>query len=64
MRAETNDKIVLISNFTTTLDLFQKLCDSKRCVHLPLVSLPRPVELTAGSAPRDTGSVGCASTAL
>ena len=32
MRAETNDKIVLISNFTSTLDLFQKLCDSKRCV--------------------------------
>ncbi|GAA5944920.1 hypothetical protein JCM3775_001102 [Rhodotorula graminis] len=30
MRAETNDKIVLISNFTSTLDLFQKLCDSKR----------------------------------
>ncbi|BGP40059.1 DNA-dependent ATPase protein rad54 [Rhodotorula kratochvilovae] len=30
MRAETNDKIVLISNFTTTLDLFQKLCDNKR----------------------------------
>ncbi|GAA6057597.1 hypothetical protein JCM3770_005404 [Rhodotorula araucariae] len=30
MRAETNDKIVLISNFTTTLDLFQKLCDIKR----------------------------------
>ncbi|GAA5851750.1 hypothetical protein JCM9279_004393 [Rhodotorula babjevae] len=30
MRAETNDKIVLISNFTSTLDLFQKLCDNKR----------------------------------
>ncbi|GJN89380.1 hypothetical protein Rhopal_002360-T1 [Rhodotorula paludigena] len=30
MRKETNDKIVLISNFTQTLDIFQKLCDAKR----------------------------------
>ena len=26
MKAETDDKIVLISNFTQTLDLFEKLC--------------------------------------
>lgn len=29
MRAETNDKIVLISNYTSTLDLFEKLCRSR-----------------------------------
>ena len=31
IRAETNDKIVLISNYTQTLDLFEKLCRSKKC---------------------------------
>ncbi|GAA5829673.1 hypothetical protein JCM3766R1_001259 [Sporobolomyces carnicolor] len=30
MKAETNDKIVLISNFTQTLDLFEKLCTFRR----------------------------------
>ncbi|GAA6015334.1 hypothetical protein JCM10207_008952 [Rhodosporidiobolus poonsookiae] len=30
MRATSNDKIVLISNFTTTLDMFEKLCASRR----------------------------------
>ncbi|GAA5930226.1 hypothetical protein JCM1841_000609 [Sporobolomyces salmonicolor] len=30
MRAESNDKIVLISNFTQTLDIFEKLCQSRR----------------------------------
>ena len=30
MRAETNDKIVLISNYTQTLDLFEKLLRSKK----------------------------------
>ncbi|BFZ60884.1 DNA-dependent ATPase protein rad54 [Saitoella coloradoensis] len=30
IRAETNDKIVLISNYTQTLDLFEKLCRSRR----------------------------------
>lgn len=29
LRKETNDKIVLISNYTQTLDLFAKLCRSK-----------------------------------
>ncbi|TDL21584.1 DNA repair protein, SNF2 family [Rickenella mellea] len=29
IRTETNDKIVLISNYTQTLDLFEKLCRSK-----------------------------------
>ncbi|KAJ2906143.1 DNA repair protein rhp54 [Zalerion maritima] len=29
IRAETNDKIVLISNYTSTLDLFEKLCRSR-----------------------------------
>lgn len=32
MSAETDDKLVLISNFTTTLDVLAKLCDSKKCV--------------------------------
>ncbi|GAA6061297.1 hypothetical protein JCM10212_004703 [Sporobolomyces blumeae] len=30
MRAETNDKIVLISNFTQTLDVFERLCQHRR----------------------------------
>ena len=29
IRAETNDKIVLISNYTQTLDLFERLCRSR-----------------------------------
>ena len=31
IRAETNDKIVLISNYTQTLDLFEKMCRARRC---------------------------------
>lgn len=30
IRNETNDKIVLISNYTQTLDMFERLCHSKR----------------------------------
>ena len=30
IRAETNDKIVLISNYTQTLDLFEKMCRARR----------------------------------
>ncbi|XP_006458054.1 hypothetical protein AGABI2DRAFT_183150 [Agaricus bisporus var. bisporus H97] len=30
IRAESNDKIVLISNYTQTLDLFEKLCRNKK----------------------------------
>lgn len=30
LRTETTDKIVLISNYTQTLDLFEKLCRSKK----------------------------------
>ncbi|GAA5969918.1 hypothetical protein JCM8115_006028 [Rhodotorula mucilaginosa] len=30
MSAETDDKLVLISNFTSTLDLLAKLCDNKK----------------------------------
>lgn len=36
MRKETTDKIVLISNYTETLDVFEKLLRSKRCVHYHL----------------------------
>lgn len=32
MKKETTDKIVLISNFTSTLDVFEKLCNDRRCV--------------------------------
>lgn len=34
IRTETTDKIVLISNYTQTLDLFEKMCRSKKCVVL------------------------------
>jgi DNA repair and recombination protein RAD54 and RAD54-like protein len=30
IRSETNDKIVLISNYTQTLDVFEKMCRAKR----------------------------------
>jgi DNA repair and recombination RAD54-like protein len=30
IKTQTNDKIVLISNYTQTLDLFEKLCRSKK----------------------------------
>ena len=30
IRADTNDKIVLISNYTSTLDLFERLCRSRQ----------------------------------
>ena len=30
IRTETSDKIVLISNYTQTLDLFEKLCRTKK----------------------------------
>ncbi|CAE6476442.1 unnamed protein product [Rhizoctonia solani] len=35
IRRETNDKIVLISNYTQTMDLFERLCRSKKCGYLP-----------------------------
>ncbi|QRW14445.1 DNA repair and recombination protein RAD54 [Ceratobasidium sp. AG-Ba] len=36
IRRETNDKIVLISNYTQTMDLFEKMCRSKNygCIRL------------------------------
>jgi hypothetical protein len=55
IRTTTNDKIVLISNYTQTLDLFEKLCRSKKFVSfnaLPLVAvlrLPLPLEGMASS---------------
>jgi hypothetical protein len=30
VRTHTTDKVVLISNYTQTLDLFEKLCRSKK----------------------------------
>jgi DNA repair and recombination RAD54-like protein len=32
IKTHTNDKIVLISNATQTLDLMEKLCRNKKCV--------------------------------
>jgi DNA repair and recombination protein RAD54 and RAD54-like protein len=37
IRMETNDKIVLISNYTQTLDLFEKMCRARRYHFLPRV---------------------------
>ena len=36
IRAETNDKIVLISNYTQTLDLFEKMCRARRYSSQPI----------------------------
>ncbi|KAF2198305.1 helicase swr1 [Delitschia confertaspora ATCC 74209] len=36
IRAETNDKIVLISNYTQTLDVFAQLCRARQYGHLRL----------------------------
>lgn len=33
-RSTTSDKVVLVSNYTQTLDLFEKLCRNRRCVFL------------------------------
>lgn len=38
MKRETTDKIVLVSNFTSTLDVFEKLCNDRKCVHIVLGS--------------------------
>jgi len=40
IRAETNDKIVLISNYTQTLDLFEKMCRARRYLVPRLLSCP------------------------
>ena len=34
VRSMTNDKVVLVSNYTQTLDLFENLCQQRRFVKL------------------------------
>ena len=36
VRSMTNDKVVLVSNYTQTLDLFENLCQQRRFVKLPV----------------------------
>lgn len=52
IRRETNDKIVLISNYTQTMDLFEKLCRSKGYVLLATF-------VVAGAEDDHASSYGC-----
>lgn len=60
MRAETNDKIVLISNFTQTLDIFEKVCNDRKCVFVPSCLA---IVLLACSSSRRIDTAGSGSTA-
>ncbi len=52
LRTETNDRIVIVSNYTQTLDLFSNLCRERQVCHMDLVRMLPGLFLECMGMPR------------